>query len=89
MLRAGVQSRVAEFGMNSASTKDIAHVSENSAVAGRTDDQSVCSETVHLSMLETLVHAAEDIDAGRVYGWDEFKLRLSILRIKAKSIAGE
>ena len=39
-------------------------------------------------MLEALVEAAEDIDAGRVYAWDEFKPRLARLRAKAKRIAG-
>jgi len=45
-------------------------------------------EAEHLSMLESLVEAADDIEAGRVYAWDEFKPRLARLRVKAKRIAG-
>jgi hypothetical protein len=39
-------------------------------------------------MLRALVEAAEDIEAGRVYSWDEFKPRLARLRAKARHIAG-
>lgn len=45
-------------------------------------------ESEHLSMLKALVEAADDIEAGRVYSWDEFKLRLARLRAKANRIAG-
>lgn len=38
-------------------------------------------------MLEALVEAAEDIDAGRVYTWDEFAPKLAKLRARAKRIA--
>jgi hypothetical protein len=42
----------------------------------------------HLSMLKALVDTAEDIEAGRVYSWDEFKPRLARLRAKARRITG-
>jgi hypothetical protein len=40
-------------------------------------------------MLKALVDAAEDIDAGRVYAWDDFKPRLARLRARAKRIAAK
>ena len=56
--------------------------------AEQLDDYRRFKEAEHLSMLEALVEAAEDIEAGRVYRWDEFKPRLAKLRAKAKRIAG-
>ena len=56
--------------------------------AGQLDDYRRFREAEHLSMLKVLVEAAQDIDAGRVYAWDEFKPRLARLRAKAKRIAG-
>lgn len=55
--------------------------------AGQLDDYHRFKEAEHLSMLKALVEAAEDIEAGRVYDWDEFKPRLAGLRAKAKRIA--
>jgi hypothetical protein len=46
------------------------------------------TEAEHLSLLKALLEAAEDIEAGRVYAWDEFKPRLALLRAKAERIAG-
>ena len=54
--------------------------------AEQLDDFHRFKEAEHLSMLKALVEAAQDIDAGRVYAWDEFKPRLARLRAKAKSI---
>jgi len=56
--------------------------------AEQLDDYRRFKEAEHLSMLKALVEAAEDIEAGRVYTWDEFKPRLARLRAKAKRIAG-
>jgi len=56
--------------------------------AEQLDDYRRFKESEHLSMLRALVEAAEDIGAGRVYSWDEFKPRLARLRAKAKRIAG-
>ena len=56
--------------------------------AGQLDDYRRFKEAEHLSMLKALVEAAEDIEAGRVYTWDEFEPRLARLRAKAKRIAG-
>lgn len=56
--------------------------------AGQLDDYLRYREAEHLSMLKALIEAAEDIDAGRVYAWDEFKPRLARLRAKAKRISG-
>jgi PHD/YefM family antitoxin component YafN of YafNO toxin-antitoxin module len=56
--------------------------------ADQLDDYRRFREAEHLSMLKALVEAAEDIDAGRVYAWDEFRPRLARLRAKAKRIAG-
>lgn len=56
--------------------------------AEQLDDYRRFKESEHLSMLKALVEAAEDIEAGRVYSWDEFKPRLARLRAKAKRIAG-
>ena len=56
--------------------------------AAQLDDYRRFKEAEHLSMLKALVEAAEDIEAGRVYTWDEFKPRLARLRAKAKRIAG-
>jgi PHD/YefM family antitoxin component YafN of YafNO toxin-antitoxin module len=56
--------------------------------AEQLDDFHRFKEAEHLSMLEALVEAADDIEAGRVYAWDEFKPRLARLRGKAKRIAG-
>ena len=39
--------------------------------------------------IKAVVEAAEDVNAGRVYSWDEFKPRLARLRAKAKRIAGK
>ena len=55
--------------------------------AEQLDDFHRFKEAEHLSMLKALVEAAQDIEAGRVYAWDEFKPRLARLRAKAKSIA--
>jgi PHD/YefM family antitoxin component YafN of YafNO toxin-antitoxin module len=57
--------------------------------AEQLDDYRRFKEAEHLSMLRALVEAAEDIDAGHVYTWDEFKPRLAKLRAKAKRIAGK
>ena len=57
--------------------------------AAQLDDYSRFKEAEHLSMLKALVEAAEDIDAGRVYAWEEFRPRLARLRAKAKRIAGK
>ena len=56
--------------------------------AGQLDDYRRLKEAEHVSILKALVEAAQDIDAGRVYAWDEFKPRLARLRAKAKRIAG-
>jgi len=56
--------------------------------ADQLDDYRRFKEAEHLSMLAALVDAAEDIEAGRVYAWDEFKPRLARLRARAKRIAG-
>jgi len=56
--------------------------------AEQLDDYHRFKEAEHLSMLRALVDAAEDIEAGRVYTWDEFKPRLAKLRAKARRIAG-
>ena len=56
--------------------------------ADQLDDYRRFREAEHLSILRALVEAAEDIDAGRVYTWDEFKPRLARLRARAKRIAG-
>jgi PHD/YefM family antitoxin component YafN of YafNO toxin-antitoxin module len=56
--------------------------------ADQLDDYRRFKEAEHLSMLKALVEAAQDIEAGRVHGWDEFKPRLARLRAKAKRIAG-
>lgn len=56
--------------------------------AGQLDDYRRFKEAEQLSMLKALVEAAEDVDAGRVYTWDEFKPRLAKLRARAKRIAG-
>jgi PHD/YefM family antitoxin component YafN of YafNO toxin-antitoxin module len=56
--------------------------------AGQLDDFRRYKEAEHLSMLKALVEAAQDIDAGHVYAWDQFKPRLARLRTKAKRIAG-
>lgn len=57
--------------------------------AEQLDDYRRFKESEHLSMLRALVEAAEDIEAGRVYSWDEFKPRLARLRAKAKRMAGD
>ena len=57
--------------------------------ADQLDDYSRFKEAEHLSMLKALVEAAEDIGAGRVYAWEEFRPRLARLRAKAKRIAGK
>lgn len=57
--------------------------------ADQLDDLRRFKEAEHLSMLKALVDAAEDIDAGRVYAWDDFKPRLARLRAKAKRIAAK
>jgi len=57
--------------------------------AGQLDDLHRYKEAEHLSMLKALVDAAEDIDAGRVYAWDDFKPRLARLRARAKRIAAK
>jgi PHD/YefM family antitoxin component YafN of YafNO toxin-antitoxin module len=56
--------------------------------AEQLDDYRRFKEAEHLSMLKALVESAEDIAAGHVYTWDEFKPRLAKLRTKAKRIAG-
>ena len=56
--------------------------------ADQLDDYRRFKEAEHLSMLKALVEAAEDIEAGHVYTWDEFTPRLARLRAKAKRIAG-
>jgi len=56
--------------------------------AGQLDDYRRFREAEHLSMLKALVEAAEDIDTGRVYEWEDFKPRLARLLAKAKRIAG-
>ncbi len=56
--------------------------------ADQLDDYRRFKAAEHLSMLRALVEAAGDIEAGRVYAWDEFKPRLARLRAKAKRIAG-
>lgn len=56
--------------------------------AAQLDDLRRYRQAEHLSMLAALVDAAEDIEAGRVYAWDEFKPRLARLRAKARRIAG-
>jgi len=56
--------------------------------ADQLDDYRRFKEAEHLSMLKTLVEAAEDIEARRVYAWNAFKPRLARLRAKAKRIAG-
>src|SRR3990172_3038900 len=56
--------------------------------ADQLDDYRRFKEAEPLSMLKALVEAAEDIEARRVYTWDEFKPRLARLRAKAKRIAG-
>jgi len=56
--------------------------------AEQLDDFHRFKEAEHLAMLEALVEAADDIEAGRVYTWDEFKPRLARLRAKAKRIDG-
>ena len=56
--------------------------------AGQLDDYRRFKEAEHLSKLQALVEAAEDIEAGHVYTWDAFKPRLVRLRAKAKRIAG-
>ena len=56
--------------------------------AGQLDDYRRFKEAEHLSKLQALVEAAEDIEAGRVYTWDAFKPRLARLRARAKRIAG-
>jgi hypothetical protein len=56
--------------------------------AAQLDDLRRFRQAEHLSMLAALVDAADDIEAGRVYAWDEFKPRLARLRAKARRIAG-
>ena len=56
--------------------------------ADQLDDFRRFKEADHLSRLKVLVEAAEDIEAGHVYAWDESKPRLASLRAKAKRIAG-
>ena len=56
--------------------------------ADQLDDYRRFREAEHLSILRALVEAAEDIDAGRVYAWDEFKPKLAKLHARAKRIAG-
>ncbi len=55
--------------------------------AEQLDDYRRFKEAEHLSMLRALVEASEDIEAGRVYAWDDFKPRLARLRARAKRIA--
>ena len=56
--------------------------------AGQLDDYRRLKEAEHLSKLQALVEAAEDIEAGRDYTWGAFKPRLARLRARAKRIAG-
>ena len=56
--------------------------------ADQLDDFRRFKEADHLSRLKVLVEAAEDIEAGHVYAWNEFKPRLARLRKKAKWIVG-
>ena len=55
--------------------------------AEQLDDLRRYREAEHLSMLTALVEAAEDIESGHVYDWDDFKPRLARLSAKAKRIA--
>jgi len=55
--------------------------------AGQLDDLRRFREAEHLSKLAALVEAAEDIESGRVYAWDDFKPRLARLRAKARRMA--
>lgn len=55
--------------------------------AEQLDDLRRFRQAEHLSMLAALVDAAQDIEAGHVYAWDEFKPRLARLRAKAARIA--
>jgi PHD/YefM family antitoxin component YafN of YafNO toxin-antitoxin module len=57
--------------------------------AGQLDDLRRYREAEHLSMLKALVEAAEDIESGQVYTWDNFKPRLALLSAKAKRIAAK
>jgi antitoxin (DNA-binding transcriptional repressor) of toxin-antitoxin stability system len=57
--------------------------------AEQLDDLRRYREAEHLSMLEALVEAAEDIDAERVQPWEDFKPRLARLRAKAASIGSK
>ncbi len=57
--------------------------------AGQLDDLRRYREAEHLSMLKALVEAAEDIESGQVYTWDNFKPRLARLSAKAKRIAAK
>ncbi|HEY5636501.1 MAG TPA: type II toxin-antitoxin system Phd/YefM family antitoxin [Burkholderiales bacterium] len=57
--------------------------------AGQLDDYRRYREAAHLSMLSALVEAAQDIEAGRVYAWEEFRPRLARLSARAKRIAGK
>ncbi len=57
--------------------------------ANQLDDFHRFKEAEHLSMLKALVEAAEDVNVGHVYAWDEFKPRLARLRARAKRIAGK
>lgn len=56
--------------------------------ADQLDDYRRLKEAEHLAMLKVLVEAAEDIEAGHVYTWDEFRPRLAALRARATRIAG-
>lgn len=56
--------------------------------ADQLDEFRRFKEADHLSRLKALVEAAEDIDGGHVYAWDEFKPRLARLRAKARRIVG-
>lgn len=55
--------------------------------AEQLDDYRRFKEAEQVSMLKALVEAAEDIAAGHVYTWEEFKPRLAKLRAKAQRIA--
>ena len=55
--------------------------------AGQLDEYRRFKEAEHLSKLQALVEAAQDIASGRVYSWEAFKPRLARLRAKAKRIA--
>ena len=55
--------------------------------AGQLDDHRRCKEAENVSMLRARVDAAEDIEAGRVYTWDEFKPRPAKLSAMAQRIA--